>query len=311
MTLRPIRAYREISDDLSRLRAEQRTADADARRELLARANLFSMRSKKVVDETMTLSAVLMRAGEVDEANRLLAEVDREVAEQKVALIESVNEVKTRQVAARERMTRLKMARMLLTAILGASLMMFSAFGVALAKFFAPAPAQGAQEHSIPAPRGFGGHRSDDQRMKHIRFAGVKIALTSDQLEEFKRLTAAGADDDALSQFLAQVLSKDVADKILATAAPATDLAAGLVGTAKKAAEQSTTSGSGQQTSASEKKQSDKSSSASENEEEQSGTEGSGGEEEGCEPDEGEGDTNTLGGPGGTCIPVVNKESPV
>lgn len=308
MTLRPLRAYREISHDLTRLRAEQQTAEEDARRELAAKASLFTLRSKKVVDETMTLSAVLMRAGEVDEANRLLAEVDREVASEKVALIESVNEVKTRQVLTRQKMTRLKLARMLLTAIIGASLMMFSAFGVALAKFLAPAPAQGAQQHSVDAPRAFGGNDDVRNKLKHIRFAGVKIALTHEQLEEFKRLTAAGADDRVIGEFLAQLLSKDVADKILATAAPATDQALGLIGTVKKAAEKTTSSGTSQG-SPSEKKQSGKSPGAPEDEGESSSG-GSGGEEEGCEPDEGDGDTNTLG-PGGTCIPVVNKESPV
>lgn len=310
MTLRPIRAYREISKDLSELRAEQLVVETDARLELAQRASLFSRRSQKVVDETMSLSAVLIRAGEVDEAHRLLAEVDREVAEGKVALLESVNEVKTRQVVTRKKMTRLRMARLMLTAVLGASMMMFSAFGVALAKFLAPAPAQGAQAETIERFDSSHPGPVAETGVRHIRFAGMKIPLTSIQLAEYERLTAAGADDTEISEFLKKVLPKDLADKILTIAAPVTDQASEVLGAVKKSVRSTTANTSGSQSSGSEKKTENRSPSGDDDGDEDDPRNG-GHDDEDCDPgsDDEQGDSSMT--VHGGCIPIVNEESPV
>lgn len=309
MTLRPIRAYREINRDLGELRDARRTEDEAARLELARRAHVFTKRSRKVVDETMNLSAVLMRAGEVDEATRLLAEVDREVETEKAALLESVNEVRSREVVTRHKMTRLRMAKMLLTAILGASLMMFSAFGFALAKFLAPAPAQGAQNHVSLTTRGAPkAERAALNNIRHIHFAGMKIALTPEQMAEFERLTASGAGDDELQEFLRKVLSPDLAKRIVAAAAPVTGAVDDLLAETKK-----TVKASDQSASTSPE---DKESPKKTKEESDDGTGGDGGDndEKNCKDDSGEGegeDETSLGAPGPGCIPVVNEESPI
>lgn len=308
MTLRPIRAYREINRDLGELREARRTEDEVARLELTRRAHVFTKRSRKVVDETMNLSAVLMRAGEVDEATRLLAEVDREVETEKAALLESVNEVRSREVVTRHKMSRLRMAKMLLTAVLGASLMMFSAFGFALAKFLAPAPAQGAQNRVMTTHDAPKGERSALNNIKHIHFAGMKIALTPEQMAEYERLTASGAGDDELQEFLRKVLSSDLAKQIVAAAAPVTDAAEDLLADAKKTVKTQSTSTSPQEKESSKKTKEDP-------DEGSAGGDGENGgenDEKRCKDDSGEGeDETTLGAPGPGCIPVVNEESPI
>ncbi|MBA2725376.1 MAG: hypothetical protein H0U53_05250, partial [Actinobacteria bacterium] len=74
MELRPLRAFRQADRNLKEELHAERAASEAARFEITRSATQFSRRSKEVVDGTINLSAVLMRAGEVDEANRLLAE---------------------------------------------------------------------------------------------------------------------------------------------------------------------------------------------------------------------------------------------
>lgn len=313
MTLRPIRAFREINRDLTQLRDAQQTSEAAARLELAKRTHTFTARSKKVVDETMSLSAVLMRAGEVDEATRLLAEVDREVETEKAALMESVHEVKSRAVVTRQKMTRLRMAKMMLSAVLGASLMMFSAFGVVLAKYLAPSPAQGAQgQISVPTDVAPSGQQATLNRIKHIHFAGMKIALTPEQMKRYEQLTAAGANDEELKEFLRKVLSPDLADRIVLAASTVTESADGILQDTKKtvrSAGQTASSSSSESDTSSDKKDTKQSSDDEVNDD----NKGDEKKDKSCEDGSGddEGDNANLGAPGPGCIPVINEESPI
>lgn len=312
MTLRPIRAFKEINRDLTQLRDAQQTSEAAARLELARRTHTFTARSKKVVDETMSLSAVLMRAGEVDEATRLLAEVDREVETEKAALMETVHEVKSRAVVTRQKMTRLRMAKMMLTTVLGASLMMFSAFGVVLAKYLAPSPAQGAQgQITAPSDVAPSGQRATLNRIKHIHFAGMKIALTPEQMEKYERLTAAGANDEELKEFLRKVLSPDLADRIALAASKVTKRADGILQDTKKTVRSAgqAASASPSENQSSEKKDTKQSS----DDEGDDGDKGDEKKEKNCEGGSGddEGENTNLGAPSPGCIPVINEESPL
>ncbi|HEU4481210.1 MAG TPA: hypothetical protein VFS18_04935, partial [Actinomycetota bacterium] len=110
MRFRPIRDLRELNRTLDELRCAHEAAEESARFELARSATRFSRRSREVVDSTMNLSAVLMRAGEVAEANRLLAEAHREVATEEAALLETVHYVEAEGAVRREKMTRLRLA---------------------------------------------------------------------------------------------------------------------------------------------------------------------------------------------------------
>jgi len=201
----------------------------------------------------------------------------------------------------------------MLTAVLGASLMMFSAFGVVLAKYLAPSPAQGAQGHvTVPTDVAPNGQRATLNRTKHIHFAGMKIALTPEQMKRYEQLFAAGANDEELKEFLRKVLSPDLADRIILAASKVTDSADGILQDTKKtvrSAGQAASSSPAESDPSSEKKDTKQSS----DDEGDDGDKGDEKKEKDCEDGSGdeEGDNTDLGAPGPGCIPVINEESPL
>lgn len=205
MNLRPVRALRELDRQLDELSAADRAAREWARFELAKSASIYSRRTKQVVDETMSLSATMMRAGEVDEANRLMEEAAREVRTEEAALIETVNEVKAADASRRRQISRLKIVRSVATAFLSGSMFVFSAFGVVLARHFTnDDPALRVPSRDVAqAPPQIG---SAKRVVRSVEIApGVRLELTPSQLREFSKL-AARADSEGLREFLAKHL---------------------------------------------------------------------------------------------------------
>jgi hypothetical protein len=212
MDMRPLRAYRRISEQLSELERAEILAAENARFELAQSTSRFCRRTQEVVDGTMSLSAALMRAGEVAEANRLLEEVERDVATEEAALIETVNEVKVRGELSRSRITRLKLMKMIAAATMGASMFVFSAFGVAVAGFLADRPAGPGsfQERGLSLSGGL------DHSLERVTIAGVSVELTRSQAILYSKLTRGKVDDGRLSRFLLSVLPLDLAREVQA-----------------------------------------------------------------------------------------------
>lgn len=327
MTLRPLRAIREINHTLSELEQADRRAEETARFELAQSATQYSRRAKEVVENTMSLSAVLMRAGEVEQANRLLAEVEHDVMSEKVVFLDTVEEVRAAKTSRRERMTRLRLARLLATAFLGGSLIMFSAFGVAVANYFSEGNvdrATGATRSSAGAPAhsGHGSKRSSTQRTKSVlaSIGGVEVKLSKEQFAEFKRLSQ--TDDPALRDFLLGFLPADVAEKLeAALAATGTNsLADAAEGKATQTLQRarkvkSGTSAGSTSNGTSSPSDGDGSSAPSGEKKQKSSDKGSGGFGEGSEPEAGCEDSEeseedrTLTGPVNPhCLPVVGKD---
>jgi hypothetical protein len=316
MTLRPIRAYRAINRDLTRLRADDRVAQEEARLELTRRASIFSRRSRQVVDNTMQLSAILLRAGEVEEANRLLVEADQRVEDERNALMESVVEVKAKVEVHRQKMTRLRLAKMLVSAVLGAGLMVFSAFGIALASYLAPDvdAAPGSSEAAAPDPIVNYRAERDDLRLREIQVApGFTLALTRSQWAEFKELTARGADGSELEAFLRGVLPGNLADQVAALTGAIQQQLAAEEGVAEfadrvKKAQSETAASQDAGTDAKAEARAEKRKASNQGD---GGTDddGTSGTDESCE-DKGDGSEAGTYMPG-DCIPIVNKESPI
>ncbi|MGI8407804.1 MAG: hypothetical protein ACR2L3_04775 [Actinomycetota bacterium] len=232
MELRPLRAFRQADRNLKEeLHAERAAAEA-ARFEITRSATQFSRRSKEVVDGNINLSAVLMRAGEVDEANRLLAEAEREVRTEKAALIETVAEVRAEGAERRSRITRLKLLKVLATAFLGGSLMMFSVFGVALARFLTDGPPS-ADAHGSAAPSGKKAVAQSAGRVARrvlVPGTGMRVALTDEQLSEYLRLkNSSDVEIGDLREFLLGIAPQDLVDEVLASIAQGTGDAQGKV----------------------------------------------------------------------------------
>ncbi|MGI8773650.1 MAG: hypothetical protein ACR2KQ_01365 [Actinomycetota bacterium] len=318
MTFRPLRAYRALSASLNEMDEANAAAEQRERLALARSTTQFCRKSKQVVDDTMSLSAVLMRAGEVDEAQRLLAEVDRDVEQEKVALLEVMNEVSQKKAERSHKVTRLRLAKMLMSAVLGASLMTFSAFGVALANYFSD---------RVAASEGVGRAAAEPDpangvslALRHVELApGVRFKLTAKQYEEYARLTSKKGNSQKLQTFLRDVLPPGMLDKV--TSLLANKDVGGTVKSAsetvKAAAKKAAGSAPAQPAEGSGSSGNDDestgpgSSSDKEEKDEQDPSEG-GSSKKDCEDEPKEGGDGAESTPlGGNCIPIVNKENPI
>ena len=205
MELRPIRALKKIEAEIEELRSADQAAEEAARFEIVQSASQFSRRSKEVVDSTVSLSATLMRAGEVEEANRLLADAEMQVREEEAALIETVNEVKMQGAQRRHRISRLRLFKAIATVALGSTLTMGSAFGVVLTNHLINRPDQVAEAASLRNTGKAGGRA----HLKNVPVAGMNLKLTRAQFKEYKQLVAGDVDGAELKKFLNEVLADD------------------------------------------------------------------------------------------------------
>lgn len=191
---------REIQRNISDLEASRAEAEEQASLQLANSAQEFSRRTRAVVDDKLTFTAALMRAGEVHAASKLLAEVEYDVREEEAALIEVVNEVKVAQTARRDKMTRLRLARMLAAAMLGSVLLASSAVGMTLANALSPddqrpaiAPYEGRQRGHAQVARS--GRDSTRKVMRRLKIGSGYVMLTAPEFRKLSRLTD-GADVD-------------------------------------------------------------------------------------------------------------------
>jgi hypothetical protein len=217
--------FRDLRRSVRELMATETETEAEAAASnvIVTSASRFSRRSRRVVNDKLSFSATLMRAGEVDAANRLLDEVERDVRTEEAALLETVNEVKVAQTARRERITRLRLARTLAGATLGAGLLTVSAAGVAVASFLQDREeaarvtrAAGAPETYPTYPVAQGSRVAfpkPNLKMKRMDIGGVRLMLTAAEAKQLERF--AGPDVDASKlETLISVLHGSLAEKV-------------------------------------------------------------------------------------------------
>ena len=190
---RIISDLREIQRNISDLEASRAEAEEQASLQIASSAQEFSRRTREVVDDKLTFTAALMRAGEVQAASRLLQEVEENVREEEAALIEVVNEVKVAQDARREKMTRLRLARMLAAAMLGSVLLASSAVGMTLASALSPdeqrpalAPYDGRQRGQAAALRA---RERLASRVHRLQIGSGYVLLSAPEYRKLARLT--------------------------------------------------------------------------------------------------------------------------
>ena len=181
--------------------------DKRASYELTASARRFSRHATRVVDDKLSFSATLMRAGEVEAAHRLLAEVEHDVRAEEAALLEQVNEVKAVHTVQRERITRLRLARTLVAAMIGSSMLAFSAMGVAVAGFFSD-----RDDNNVTAPIAAGSDRDDessDRReskplsdLRKVRIGGRSVILTEGELLVYRQIATGAVSATDAAQLL-------------------------------------------------------------------------------------------------------------
>lgn len=216
-----IRDLRDVTGALKELVADDARHEEDAKLELAVSAQRFSQETREVVDDKLSFSATLMRAGEVDAANRLLAEVEAEVRDNEAALFEQVNEVKVARAARRERITRMRLVRSLAVAMLGAAVMATSAAGMAFASFLedrarAADVATQRQERTgdDAKPRAAVAARVRAARLtnvKKVTVAGVQTALSAQALAAYEQLKSGDVEAGELEHLLS-LLPPELAD---------------------------------------------------------------------------------------------------
>ena len=189
-------------------------SDRVAGLELAVSARSFSRRTQAVVDDKLSFSAALMRAGEVEAANRMLAEVHQDVLTQEVALLERVNEVKVAQSMEPRPTTRARLARTLAVAMIGTSVLAFSAAGAVVAGFFRSEDQaiHGAGPEAVNVAANGGSAKAD--RLRHIKIANVPFTLTNEQFRRYTALTHGTIDEDGLELFLLEFLPPALAEKV-------------------------------------------------------------------------------------------------
>ena len=194
-----IKDLREVTGTLRELVADDARHEEDAKLELAVSAQAFAQETRDVVDDKLSFSATLMRAGEVDAAKRLLAEVEAEVRDNEVALIEQVNEVKVARAARRQRITRMRLARSFAVAMLGAAVMATSAAGMAFANFLedraqtdttAQSSNRGRDGSVARAEAPARAQRNRSAGTEKVRFNGVTRVLTPEALAAYQQLTS-------------------------------------------------------------------------------------------------------------------------
>jgi ribosomal protein L12E/L44/L45/RPP1/RPP2 len=212
--------FRDLRRSVRELMATETEAEEAASNVIVTSASRFSRRSRRVVNDKLSFSATLMRAGEVDAANRLLDEVEREVRTEEAALIETVNEVKIAHTARRDRITRLRLARTLAAATLGAGLLTMSAAGMAVASFLqdrAEATRVARVAGSAQRFSAAKGSRIDSakpkMKMKRLHVGNVRLVLTAAELEQLEEVAGGDVEESNL-QTLISLLSGNLAQKV-------------------------------------------------------------------------------------------------
>ncbi|HYO61218.1 MAG TPA: hypothetical protein VEU29_04915 [Actinomycetota bacterium] len=218
-----IKDLRDVTGALKELVADDERHEEDAKLELAVSAQRFSQETRDVVDDKLSFSATLMRAGEVHAAKRLLAEVEAEVRDNEAALLEQVNEVKVVRAARRERITRMRLARSLAVAMLGAAVMATSAAGMAFASFLedrariaeAAEVRRDRNRSGSEGPAAAAGARTkqtkDSRRNRVVTVGGVQAALTAEALAAFEQLKSGDVEAGEIERLLS-LLPADLAD---------------------------------------------------------------------------------------------------
>lgn len=183
--------------------------------ELAVSTRHFARRTKRVVDDKLSFSATLMRAGEVEAANRLLSEVEDDVLAEEAALMERVAEVKVARSLERPPTTRVRLARALAVAMLGSAVLASSAVGMAVVGLFRDEGAEVVTDAGARSQWRAGLFEARTANaLRNVWIAGVRLALSPSEFSRLDELTRGEVDKDRLETFLLGLLPPPLAEKV-------------------------------------------------------------------------------------------------
>ena len=227
----------QLRREFRQLTTESVAEEEKAKYELTASARRFSRKTKNLVDDKMSFSATLMRAGEVDAANRLLEEVEQDVRVEEAALLEKMNEVKLARANKRERITRVRLARLMAVSLAGSMLMGFSALGMAAAGFMQERENDQIHQNAVAMRRAARAKSASgavkeklrkqlkglDKEARQLILAGMEEGeLTAAEANNIRTLAASG-DVPALERLINNVLPTDLARALVTRIAHSVD----------------------------------------------------------------------------------------
>lgn len=199
------------------IRLPEREGDAGASYDLAVTTHRFSRRAQAVVDDKLSLSAILMRAGEVEEARHLLAEAEEDLRSEEATLMRRVEELgnyrsmhRARVVLLeRERMSRSSLIRTLAVAVSLSTVVALATMGGAVIGLFEQDP----ETRRVNVPHG-GGDKVDTStrrvtttgatRNVVVRIKGTRVVLTRSEWRALKRAQRRG-DEQAVDDLLGVV----------------------------------------------------------------------------------------------------------
>jgi len=196
------------------IRLDERAGDTEAAYDLAVTTHRFSKRAQDVVDDKLSLSAALMRSGEVDEARRMLAQAESELRNEEAELMRQVEELSSyrslhgRRVVLVERdgPTRSSLMRTLAVAAASSAVVALATMGGAVIGLFGERPeidrirvTPTIDASDVEGTRTFS--QTGTSRGVTVRINGVRVVLTRSEWRALKRIQRTG-DDRALYDLL-------------------------------------------------------------------------------------------------------------
>ncbi|MGH2694940.1 MAG: hypothetical protein ACRDJJ_09045, partial [Actinomycetota bacterium] len=150
-------------------------------------------------------------AGEVEAANHMLAEVERDVRTQEAALMETVNEVRAVRAVQSAHMTRLRLARLVAVAMLGSVLMAGSAIGMTLARMLEERSSSSAVGvaafqlgRRVPVSAARSAYpRALKGRTEIVRIGALEVKLDASQARAYELIASGSVGGNELEALLA------------------------------------------------------------------------------------------------------------
>jgi hypothetical protein len=226
------------------IRLDERTGDSEAAYDLAVTTHRFSSRARAMVDDKLSASAALMRAGEVTEAQRLLAEAEQDLLAEEGELLRQIEELDTyrslhqQQVVVVERPTRGSLMRTVAVAAASSAVLALATMGGQVMGLFEPnSPIPSIQASPtidrLGVQQGRSIRSTSARRGVAVRINGVKVVLTRAEWRALKRAQRSG-DEEAINDLL------DVIAPELTASAPTevVEIVAGAVSVINEVAQQ-------------------------------------------------------------------------
>jgi hypothetical protein len=208
--------------ELKKLSQECEGAERDEEKatfELTRSARAFSQHAREAGDDKLAFSATLMRAGEVEAAQRLLEDFEQEVREEQAALAGQIDKAKAAAATKRSKMTRLRLARTLAVALLTFGMLSVSMAGATVASFLADLSDRAGDGSSTKSDARLGRAANPSRRdaaTRSFRLTdGTRVMLTQGQFRQLKSLSAnPNLDPTELQRLLIQLVGPRLAARL-------------------------------------------------------------------------------------------------